>query len=299
MPRTQSKLLVVGALLALTLVLALRCRRESPPGEQVAAPGAPAPAGASTVTVKGSDTMVILGQRWAEEYMKRNPGVTVQVTGGGSGTGISALINGTTDIASSSRTMKTAEKTQVSQKAGADAVEIPVAKDGVSVYVHKDNPIAEITFDQLKGIYTGKIAGWKEVGGKDQKIVIYSRENSSGTYVFFKEHVLGGTDFAPTAQTLPGTAAVANAISKDRGGIGYGGIAYGEGIKLLPVKRSTGDKAVPVSKETIADGSYPLSRPLYFYSRGQPLGAPKAFIDWTLSEEGQGVVEKVGYFPLR
>jgi phosphate transport system substrate-binding protein len=243
--------------------------------------------------------MVILGQRWAEEYMKRNPGVTVQVTGGGSGTGISALINGTTDIASSSRPMKTAEKTQVSQKAGADAVEIPVAKDGVSVYVHKDNPLTEITFDQLKGVYTGKIASWKDLGGKHQKIVIYSRENSSGTYVFFKEHVLGGTDFAPTAQTLPGTAAVANAISKDRGGIGYGGIAYGEGIKLLPVKRGAGEKAVPASKETIADGSYPLSRPLYFYSRGQPLGAAKAFIDWTLSEEGQGVVEKVGYFPLR
>jgi phosphate transport system substrate-binding protein len=254
---------------------------------------------AAPVTVKGSDTMVILGQRWAEEYMHKKPDAQIQVTGGGSGTGISALINGTTDIASSSRPMKTAEKTQVSQKAGADAVEIPVAKDGVSVYVHKDNPITEITFDQLKGIYTGKIASWKDVGGKDQKIVIYSRENSSGTYVFFKEHVLGGTDFAPTAQTLPGTAAVANAISKDRGGIGYGGIAYGEGIKLLPVKRSAGDKAVPARKETIADGSYPLSRPLYFYSRGQPLGAAKAFIDWTLSEEGQGVVEKVGYFPLR
>jgi phosphate binding protein len=155
------------------------------------------PALAGTVTVKGSDTMVVLGQRWAEEYMKKHAATTIQVTGGGSGTGISALINGTTDVCEASRAMKDAEKKQLADKAGAPPVEITVAKDGLSVYVNDSNPISELTMDQLKQIFTGKVDNWKALGGPDAKIIPYSRENSSGTYVFFKEHVLQNADYTP------------------------------------------------------------------------------------------------------
>jgi phosphate transport system substrate-binding protein len=183
------------------------------------------------ISIKGSDTMVLLGQKWAETYMKKNTGVTLQVTGGGSGIGLAALINGTTDIAESSRPMKDTEKTQLQQKRGLATVELPVALDGLAVYVHDKNPLTEITLEQLKKIYTGVAKNWKEVGGNDERIILYGRENSSGTYAYFKENVLENADYYPTTQTLPGTAAVINAVSKDIRGIGYGGIRFqvGEG----------------------------------------------------------------------
>jgi phosphate transport system substrate-binding protein len=243
--------------------------------------------------------MVVMGQRWAEEFMKRKPETTIQVTGGGSGTGISALINGTTDVCESSRAMKDSEKKQLSEKTGAPPVEIPVAKDGVSVYVHESNPIAELTMAQLKAIFTGKVTSWKELGGSDAKIIPYSRENSSGTYVFFKEHVLENADFTPRAQAMPGTAAVVNAVTKEKFGIGYGGAAYSKGIKVLKVKKEAATPAVAPSDATIRDGSYPLSRPLFFYVRAKPSAEIKAFTEWVLSPEGQGVVTKVGYFPIK
>ena len=167
------------------------------------------------ITVKGSDTMVILGQRWAEVFMSKNPGITVQVTGGGSGVGIAALINGTTDVAEASRPMKDSEKDQVAQKRGKKAVELPVALDGLAVYVNGSNPISGLSLDQLKKIYTGAVRNWKDVGGRDERILLYGRENSSGTYVYFKEHVLENADYYPTTQTLPGTAAVINAVARD------------------------------------------------------------------------------------
>jgi phosphate transport system substrate-binding protein len=266
----------------------------------VAAAGlsAASPARAGTVTVKGSDTMVVLGQRWAEEFMRKHPETTVQVTGGGSGTGISALINGTTDVCEASRAMKDAEKKQLSEKAGAPPVEIPVAKDGLSVYVHESNPLTEISMADLKAIFTGKISSWKDVGGPDAKIIAYSRENSSGTYVFFKEHVLDNGDFTPRAQNMPGTAAVVNAVSKEKFGIGYGGAAYAKGIKVLKIKKGSAAAIAPTDV-TIRDGSYPLSRPLFFYIRSKPASDIKAFTDWVLSPEGQAIVVKVGYFPLK
>ena len=174
--------------------------------------GVSKPAWAANVTVKGSDTMVVLGQRWAEEYMKKHPKATIQVTGGGSGTGISALINGTTDICEASRAMKDAEKKKLAEKAGAPPIETVVARDGLSVYVNDSNPINELTMAQLKAIFTGKVTSWKDVGGPNAKIIPYSRENSSGTYVFFKEHVLENADYTPRAQNMPGTAAVVNAV---------------------------------------------------------------------------------------
>jgi phosphate transport system substrate-binding protein len=261
--------------------------------------GAAGRANAGTITVKGSDTMVVMGQRWAEEFMKKKPETTIQVTGGGSGTGISALINGTTDVCESSRSMKDSEKKQLTDKTGAPPIEIPVAKDGLSVYVHESNPITELTMAQLKAIFTGKVASWKELGSADAKIIPYSRENSSGTYVFFKEHVLENADFTPRAQNMPGTAAVVNAVSKEKFAIGYGGAAYAKGIKILKVKKDAATPAIAPSEATIKDGSYPLSRPLFFYVRAKPSADIKAFTDWVLSPEGQSVVTKVGYFPIK
>jgi phosphate transport system substrate-binding protein len=254
---------------------------------------------AGNITIKGSDTMVVLGQRWAEEYMKKHPGSTVQVTGGGSGTGISALINGTTDVCEASRAMKDAEKKQVADKAGGPPEELTVAKDGLSIYVNASNPIAELSMAQLKGIFTGKITTWKEVGGPDGKIVPYSRENSSGTYVFFKEHVLENADYTPRAQNMPGTAAVVNAVSKDKVGIGYGGAAYAKGIRVIKVKKDPALPGIAPSDATIKDGSYPLSRPLFFYLRPKASAEIKAFTAWVLSPEGQAIVVKVGYFPIK
>lgn len=254
---------------------------------------------AGNITVKGSDTMVVLGQKWAETYMKTHSGQTVQVTGGGSGTGISALTNGTTDIAESSRTMKDAEKAAVQTKFNQPAKEIVVARDGVTVYVQKSNPLNELTRDQIKQIYTGKVENWKDVGGPDAKITVYSRENNSGTYVFFKEHVLENADYTPRAQTLPGTAAVVNAVARDKNGIGYGGAAYSKGIKALKIKKDAASPAIAPSAQTVKDGSYVLARALFFYTRGEPTADIKAFIDWVLSAEGQKVVTEVGYFPVK
>jgi len=254
---------------------------------------------AETVTVKGSDTMVVLGHRWAEEDMKKNPKTVIQVTGGGSGTGISALINGTTDICEASRAMKDAEKKQVVEKSGAPPIETQVAKDGLSVYVHESNPISELSMAQLKLIFTGKATSWKDVGGPDAKIIPYSRENSSGTYVFFKEHVLENADYTPRAQNMPGTAAVVNAVSKEKFAIGYGGAAYAKGIKIIKIKKDPAGPAIAPSDATIHDGSYPLSRPLFFYTRTKPSADIKAFTDWVLSKEGQAIVTKVGYFPIK
>jgi phosphate transport system substrate-binding protein len=252
----------------------------------------------TNITVKGSDTMVILGQRWAETYMKKNPKVTIQVTGGGSGTGIAALINGTTHIAESSRPMKPAEKDNVKARQGKDVLELPVAVDGLAVYVHESNPIQELSVAQIRAIYTGAFKNWKEVGGGDARIVLYSRENNSGTYVYFKEHVLENADFFPTAQTLPGTAAVINAVAKDARGIGYGGIAYGKGIKHLRVKADANSPGVEPSMENVLAAKYPISRHLYWYFAGPPAGELRGFVEWVLTAEGQKVVENVGYYPL-
>jgi phosphate transport system substrate-binding protein len=256
-------------------------------------------ANAKRITVKGSDTMVILGQRWAEYYMQRNPGkATIQVTGGGSGTGIAALINGATDICEASRPMKETEKQQVKAKTGKEVKEIPVALDGVAIYVNEANPIQEITLAQAKGIYTGKIINWKELGGADATIITYGRENNSGTYMYVKEHVLQDQDFAAGVQTLPGTAAVVNAVAKDVRSIGYGGIAYAKGIKALKVKKDNAAPAVEPTMDNVVKQTYPISRYLYFYTAGEPQGEIKAFIDWVLSDEGQKICQEVGYYPL-
>ena len=251
------------------------------------------------ITVKGSDTMVILAQRWAERYMASHAGVSIQVTGGGSGTGISALINGTTDICNASRPMKDSERDKLKQRFGTRGVEIKCALDGLSVYVNETNPLTTLSLQQLKSIYTGKTNNWKDVGGPNERIILYSRENNSGTYVYFKENVLENEDFAANAQNMPGTASVVNAISKDKWGIGYGGAAYGKGIKELKVSRDASSPAISPTMDNIKSGTYPISRYLYMYVKNRPSGAIKEYIDWILGDEGQKVVSEVGYFPIR
>jgi phosphate transport system substrate-binding protein len=251
------------------------------------------------ITVKGSDTMVILGQRWAEEYMKAHPDVTIQVTGGGSGVGISALINGATDICEASRPMKQSEKDKLKERFFTTGTEIAVAKDGVTFYLNEANPLSELSLDQIKDIYTGKVTNWKQFGGEDAKIRAYGRENSSGTYVFVKDNILKGADFAPGTQTLPGTAAVVNAVSKDKNGIGYGGAGYAKGVKFTKVKKDAGSPGYEPTAENVKAKLYPVSRDLYWYLKESPTGEVKKLVDWVLSPAGQAIVTKVGYFPVK
>src|SRR5262245_26808340 len=256
-------------------------------------------AGSRVVTVKGSDTMVQLGQRWAERYMKNHPNATIQVTGGGSGTGIAALINGTTQICQASRAMNDAEKASVQFQHKADAVEVPVALDALAIYVNQQNPIDHLTIEQVRRIFRGEFTNWKEVGGPDATIVLYGRENNSGTYVFFKEHVLANADFAAKYQTLPGTAAVTNAVSKDRLGIGYGGIGYATDVKRIAIAKDASSQPVTPDVQNVYNNAYPLSRSLFWYTAGNPTGLVKEFQDWVLSAEGQKIVSEVGYYPLK
>lgn len=250
------------------------------------------------ITIKGSDTMVILAQRWAEVYMKAHPEVVLQVTGGGSGTGISALINGSTDICNASRPLKQSEMEKLRERYGSNGIEIPCAKDGITIFLNESNPVSELSVKQLGAIFSGKIKNWKAVGGPDAEIKLYGRENSSGTYVFFKEHVVK-SDYAASTQTLPGTAAVVNAVKSDKYGIGYGGAAYAKGVKHCKVKKDDNGKGIEPTAENIKNGTYPVTRYLYMYLTNRPTGEIKKYIDWTLSPEGQKLVTDLGYFPVK
>jgi phosphate transport system substrate-binding protein len=254
---------------------------------------------AGNITVKGSDTLVILAQKWAETYMGKNAGTKIQVTGGGTGTGFAALQNQTTDLCNASRKAKAAEIENCIRAFGKRPTEYKVALDWLSVYVNADNKVSELSVSQLDGIFSGKIKNWKEVGGADAPITLYSRENSSGTYEFFKEHVLKGKDFAATAQTMPGTAAVLQAVGKDKNGIGYGGAAYGAGAKHLAIKKDDSSPAVEPTEENVVKGTYPIWRYLYIYvNPALDKGDIAAYLAWIRSDDGQKVVKDVGYFPL-
>lgn len=254
---------------------------------------------AGNITVKGSDTLVILAQKWAEVYMAKNPDTKIQVTGGGTGTGFAAMQNQTTDLCNASRKIKAKEIETCIKAFGKRPTEYKVCLDGLSVYVHADNPIKELTVAQLEGIFTGKVKNWKEVGGPDAEIVLYSRENSSGTYEFFKEHVLQGKDFAANAQTMQGTAQVLQAVANDKKAIGYGGAAYGAGAKHLSIKKDSASPAVEPTEETIVNGTYPIWRYLYIYvNPALDKDEVAAYLNWIRSDDGQKVVKDVGYFPL-
>lgn len=241
--------------------------------------------------------MVVLTQRLAEGYMQSHGDSVIEVSGGGSGTGVASLLNGTTEIANMSRPLSERERQQLSEH-GFAAVETPVALDALAMYVHESNPVGSLTIAQLRDVFTGRITRWSELGGADVPIVLYSRENNSGTYVYFKERVLDGRDFAVSAQTLPGTSAVINAVSLDPKSIGYGGIGYGTGVKTLSIPADDGTLVEPTMENTTS-GRYPLSRSLFMVTRGEPQGVARDFIDWVRGPSGQSLVDQVGFYPLR
>ena len=255
---------------------------------------------AKSIEVRGSDTMVHMVTEWAEAYMKENPEDSITVNGGGSGTGISAMINGTVDLAMASRAAKDKEKEQGKEN-GKTFHEITMARDGIAIIVHEANPVTELTMDQLRQIFNGTLTNWNQVGGADQKITILSRESSSGTYGFFNEHVLKKDNFAASARLLSGNQHIVDACKADKGGVGYVGLGYSDvkGIKVVGVKANAEAAPTKPSISTVNDGSYPVARPLFIYSDGPPDGLAKKFVEYALSDKGQSMVEKMGYVPLR
>ena len=254
---------------------------------------------AQNFKIKGSDTVLPLSQAEAESYMKKNPGSSITVTGGGSGVGISAILSGTTDIAQSSRKMKMDEKVKM-QESGKAFKEIIVAYDALAVVVHPSNPVSQLTREQLEGIYTGKITNWKDVGGEDLKIVAYSRETSSGTYEFFKDHVLNKKNFASTALLMPATGAIIQSVSQTRGAIGYVGLAYLESkVKTIKVSYDGGKNYVEPTVDNAMNKSYPITRPLFYYYLVSSEKSVQPFINFALSAEGQKIVLDQGYVPLK
>ncbi|MDD5477815.1 MAG: phosphate ABC transporter substrate-binding protein [Candidatus Omnitrophica bacterium] len=259
----------------------------------------------NSIQIKGSDTMVNLGQAWAEKYMEANPGDFVAVTGGGSGTGIAALINSTCDIAECSRSMKK-EEIQLAENKGVKPVEHIVALDGIAVVVSPKNPVSKLTMEQLRAIFMGTIKNWKEVGGEDKTIVILSREVNSGTHVFFKEHVLrrghekGPEEFAPGALLMPSSQAIADEVAQNQNAIGYYGMGYiSPKQKVILVAKDEKSEYITPTTENVVKSKYPISRPLYLYTNGEAQGLVKKFLDFTLSKEGQDIVVKTDFVPIK
>ena len=247
--------------------------------------------------IKGSDTVLPLAQKEAENYMNKNSSAYVTVTGGGSGVGISALLDGTTDIAMTSREIKFDEKLKLREK-GKTVVEKIIAWDALAVIVNPSNRITKLTREQLEGIFTGKITNWKEVGGSDMKIVVYSRETSSGTYEFFKESVLLNKNYTASVLSMPATGAVIQSVSQTPGAIGYVGLAYLNGnVKALSISYD-GDNYVEPSYENAKNRSYPVVRPLMFYYVKTDEQKVKPLIDYVLSAEGQNTVKNIGYIDV-
>ncbi|MEW6368704.1 MAG: phosphate ABC transporter substrate-binding protein [Acidobacteriota bacterium] len=262
-------------------------------------------AGLAALQIKGSDTMVNLGQAWAQEFTKGHPEANVAVTGGGSGTGIAALINGTADICESSRVMEAKELTLAAEK-GVSPREHIVALDGLAVIVHPSNPVSRLTIAQLRDIFMGRLTDWKDVGGNPGTIVVLSREVNSGTHVFFKEHVLrmgnakGAEEFAPSALLMPSSQAIADEAAQNPQAIGYYGMGYiSPSQKVIAVAKTDKDPYVAPATSSVLDNSYPISRPLYLYTNGEPKGLVKEFVDFAFSAEGQAVVSKIEFVPIK
>jgi phosphate transport system substrate-binding protein len=286
----KSSHFIIGT--TLTLLLLSGCTRKS--NEQ-----------SNALQIKGSDTMVNLGQAWAEAFMLQNPGSSIAVTGGGSGTGISAMVNNTCDIAEVSREMKESEIKLVESK-GFTPKKIIVALDGLAVVVNPANKISELTIDQLADVFTGKIKNWKELGGRDAKIVLLSREVNSGTHVYFKEHVLrkgnadGKEEFAAEALLLSSSQAIADEVSQNLDAIGYYGMGYITAKeKALKIAKEKNAPAISPTMDNVISGAYPISRPLLMYSKGEPTGLVKSFIDYVLSPAGQEIVKKLDFVPVQ
>jgi phosphate transport system substrate-binding protein len=257
------------------------------------------PAEKKSFTIKGSDTMLPLSQQEAENFMKGDSSTTISVVGGGSGVGISALIDGTTDLAMSSRDMKMDEKLKLDEKK-VKLVETVVGFDALSVVVNPANKVTQLTREQLEDIFTGKIKNWKEVGGANEKIVVYSRESSSGTYEFFKEHVMSKKNYASTVLSMASTGAIIQSVAQTTGAIGYVGMAYADNsVKTLGVSYDQGKTFVMPSRATAMDKTYPVSRPLYYFYDESKAALVKLYVDYVLSEAGQKVLADVGYVPVK
>lgn len=287
---------LAALLLAGTMALA-GCSAEEPASEEEQA--TEETAGETTeqlegsITVQGSDTLLNVATAWSESFMDENPGVDISVQGGGSGTGIAALLNGTVDFANASRQISEEEIAEAEGK-GMDIVEHPVAIDGIAVVVNPANPVSDLTMDELGKIFRGEITNWKDVGGADAEIVLLSRDSSSGTYEFFKEAVVGeDSEYAASAKLLPSNQAIADEVKANEAGIGYIGLGY-----VTPDVKVVAVDGVAASVETAADSSYPISRYLYMYSDGEPEGVMAAYLDWILGPEGQQLVEDEGFVPL-
>jgi len=252
-----------------------------------------------SLKIKGSDTLLPLSQKWAERFMKSNPGSKITVTGGGSGVGISAIIDGTTDIAQSSRPMKMDEKMKL-QEAGKAVKEVVVAYDALAVITNPSNPVKKMTREQIEGIFTGKITNWKQVGGQDAKIVAYSRESSSGTYEFFKDNVLAKKNYASSCLLMPATGAIVQSVSQTAGAIAYVGLAYlTNKVHAVGISYDKGKTFIEPTSENAKNKSYPVTRKLYYYFLTKSEKTYKPLIDFILSAEGQKIVDEVGYVSLK
>ena len=259
----------------------------------------------NSIQIKGSDTMVNLAQAWAEEFMQKNPGRIVAVTGGGSGTGFASLIAGTCDIAMASRTIKQKE-IDLAAKKGITPTEVKVALDGLAVVAHPANKVDKLTIAQLSDIFTGKIKNWKDAGGDDKEIVLLSREVNSGTHVYFKEHVLRRgnekalEEFSPAALLLPSSQAIADEIAQNPSAIGYYGMGYiSPKQKVISVAFDEKRGFIAPTEDNVISGKYPISRPLFLYVANQHEGLAKEFVDFVLSPEGQEVVSKIDFVPIK
>jgi phosphate transport system substrate-binding protein len=303
--KKQRQMLIVS--LFLYLLVLQGCRGE----ETDTATSAPLSAGvAAEVTSraiqnKGSDTLVNIALAWAETYRVVDPTVSIAVTGGGSGTGIAALINGTVDIANASRAMKE-DEIREAQANGIDPVEHIVAVDALAVIVHPDNPVSQLTIDQLADMYTGRITNWQAVGGNDAPIILLSRETNSGTHVYFLEEVVrkGDSDnkdiFAPQTLLMPSSVGITSELRRNPNAIGYDGLGYVDPAheKILAIAPAAGLPHVSPSAETAAFGAYPLARPLFMYTAGEPAGIVAEYLDWIMSMAGQEIVAQLGFVPL-
>ncbi|HOO97505.1 MAG TPA: phosphate ABC transporter substrate-binding protein [Caldisericia bacterium] len=254
------------------------------------------------ITIKGSDTMLHLNSNWAEDYMNKYPNVDVSVAGGGSGTGIAAMTNGTTDVAAASRLIKDKEVTALEGK-NMKAVEHVVARDGIAVIVHPDNPISQLTMGQIADIFTGKVSNWNELGGEDAEIVTLTRDSSSGTYAFFQEHVLDKEDYRKDARKMTSNSSIVAECKQNPNSIGYVGLAYAVeaagSVKPLEVAAEDGKSYVAPSFETVASGEYVISRTLQLYVLNDAPGYIQDFVSYVYSREGQDIVSETGYIPVK
>jgi phosphate transport system substrate-binding protein len=290
----------VGIIFALALAVGLAAC-----GADGRRDGAEIPGASTSIQNKGSDTLVNVALGWAETYAQVRPEVQVAVTGGGSGTGIAALINGTVDMANASRRIKLEEREQFEAN-GVDPVEHEVAGDAIAIVVHPSNPVEGLTIPQLSAIYSGAITNWREVGGEDRPIVLLSRESNSGTHVFFLEEVVRQGDkedhtlFSPDTLLMPSSEGISTEVRQNPNAIGYDGLGYvTDDQKMVAVARDGGAPYVLPSIETVKDSSYPIARGLYVYTSGEPAGAIRVYLDWILGPAGQAIVKEQGFVPLQ